>query len=48
MALHPIITKFLSNNGKKGGSRTSDRKRKSSRENGKLGGRPPKNKPKVN
>lgn len=37
-----IIRRFLSMIGKKGGSSKSPKKQKSSRENGKLGGRPPK------
>lgn len=41
MALHPAVRKFLSKAGVKGGSSTSEAKQKASRENGKLGGRPP-------
>ena len=36
------VKKFLSTIGRKGGSKTSDRKKISSAENGKKGGRPPK------
>ena len=36
------ISKYLSEIGKKGGAKTSESKKKSSAENGKLGGRPAK------
>ena len=36
------VKKYLSSIGRKGGSKTSDRKKISSAENGKKGGRPPK------
>jgi hypothetical protein len=35
-----VISEYLAKLGRKGGSKTSNAKKKSSRENGKLGGRP--------
>jgi hypothetical protein len=40
--MNPLITKYLSEQGRKGGSAKSAAKAKASKKNGKLGGRPKK------
>lgn len=44
MTVHPEVSKFLSDIGKKGGASRSEPKIKASRVNGRLGGRPKKKK----
>lgn len=44
MPIHPEVKKYLSDIGRKGGSRSSIKKKASSPKNGILGGRPKKNK----